>query len=225
VCVDQEIGQLAVHRIEPRVERRPILAIGVGKRGAIGFQSPYIIIDLRLGGQAGAVEHGAHTLDAVLPPGDFGIGCGLGNVGPPVSALLEAEPRCQLWLLLSVFVEFGIEERREPRILGSRRGSSGDGWRSKCIWRGKAGKRDQAGGDLQSHARSLFHDILHALWKAMAGQGNTSDGDIVTYETGLTQKTQSRPARPTTRLTNPVRSCHRPPVRRSGPCRLTAARV
>ena len=155
VGVDQEIRQLAVQRIEPRIEGRAIQAIGIAQRRPLGLQRPDVIIHLALGRQLRAVEGGLHARRAGLPPGHFGIGGGIADVVPPVAAGLDPKPRCQLRLRLQPFGKFAVEKGGQPRILG--RCGNGSGGRLRECWcqrQGEAGKQHGNAGGQHGHGET-----------------------------------------------------------------------
>ena len=174
--VDQEIGQLAMRRIEPRIERRAVDAVGEGLLGPVGFQRPDIIIDLRFRRKLGAVELRLHAGDAGLAPFDFGPRAGIRIVVPAVPALLDPEAGGELGLGLHIGGEFRIEEGGKARVLAMRGGGGGGGgWGLGLHGGGQGGggqRHRQAESELVSHRWSLMRHSARFRWGSGQGTGD-----------------------------------------------------
>ena len=158
--VDQKVGQLAVRRIEPRIKRRAVEAVGFRHGGAIGLQRPYVEIDLGFGRKPGAIELRLHAGDAGLAPCQLFSGDGVTDVIPLVAAILAAQPGGELRVALHPLREFGVEKGSQPRIFadgGCCRGWGGGRCRQQGQRRGEGQSRcSDNGGDRD--CTNAFHD-------------------------------------------------------------------
>ena len=93
--------------------------------GAIALKRPDVIVDLALRRQSGAIKTGHHSRDAGEAPTEVIGGGGIADVIPAVAAVLDAEPRGELRLLLDQFGIFGVEKHGQPCIFTAGYCSSG----------------------------------------------------------------------------------------------------
>ena len=146
VGVDQEIGQLAVRRIETRVERRPEDSVGMRQRRPLRFQRPDVVVHLPCGRQSGTVECRLHPSRTGLAPGNESVESLVADVVPAVSTFLEAEPGRRLRLQLQELGEFGVEKGRQTSVLGDG-GCRGRRLRGGGLREPEIGNEDDRRGD------------------------------------------------------------------------------
>ena len=162
--VDEEVRQLAMRRIEPRIERWAIDAVGVGQRGALGLQRPDVEVDLRFGGQLGAIELRLHPRRACFAPRQLRGSGSVAGVVPAVTAGLDAEAGGELRVELHPFGEFGVEEGGEPGVFAG-------GGNAACGGCGGGGRRQHERRDDGRHAdfESAFHGFPCGVTGCLSG--------------------------------------------------------
>ena len=164
VGVDQKVGQLAVDRIEPGIERRAVDAVGEGLLGAVGLQRPDIEIDLRFGRQPGAVKCAAHLGHAGFAPSDLRTGRRITDIIPAIPAILNPQSGGKLRLQFQPLGKFRIKKHGQARIflreICARSSDSGGTILRQC---GRA-RQHQRGDDSGKAARKCALHLGSCRW-------------------------------------------------------------